>query len=93
LGATALLWGAIDPAKARLLIHAGADVNAKSNIGRTPLIVAATRYGSAETVRLLMGKGADPKTVDGTGSTALIEASRANDLETNSSPDPREARP
>ena len=82
LDATALLWGAVDLAKTRMLIDAGANVNAKSKIGRTPLIVAAGRSGSADTVRLLLSKGADGKIADATGSTALVEAAHANDLET-----------
>ena len=81
LDATALLWGAVDLAKVRLLIDAGADVNAKSKIGRTPLIVAAGCAGSADTVRLLLSKGADAQIADATGSTALVEAAHANDIE------------
>src|SRR6185437_2405504 len=39
--ATALLWGAGDPVKTKLLVAEGADVNAASKLGRTPLMVAA----------------------------------------------------
>ncbi len=41
--ATALLWAARDPEKARLLIERGADVNATSKEGQSPLISAASR--------------------------------------------------
>lgn len=81
LDATALIWSSMDHKKVQLLINAGTDVNVKSKIGRTPLIVAATRSGSAETLRLLLSKGADGKAVDALGTTALVEAAHANDLE------------
>ena len=58
------------PETARWLIEQGADVNARDNIGRTPLQWAA-EYGRAESVRLLMGAGADPTMQDSTGKTAL----------------------
>ena len=58
--ATALLWGARDPEKARLLIEHGANVNARSKQGRTPLMLASLRPGGSETVALMLQKGADP---------------------------------
>jgi ankyrin repeat protein len=82
LDATALIWGASDPAKVRLLVDAGAGVNARSKIGRTPLVIAAGSPGSTESVRLLLSKGADPKAADFQGTTALVGAARANDLDT-----------
>ena len=45
--------------KTRMLLDAGADVNAVSQLGRTPLIVAASANGTADVVRLLLAKGAD----------------------------------
>ncbi|HOD27950.1 MAG TPA: ankyrin repeat domain-containing protein [Syntrophales bacterium] len=44
--------------KIRALIDQGADVNARNKFGDTPLTIAA-RMGSNETVKLLLGKGAD----------------------------------
>ena len=82
LDTTALIWGALDTAKVRLLVDAGADVNARSKVGRTPLLVAASRPGSADAVRLLLAKGANPKIADVRGSTPLSEAARLNDLDT-----------
>jgi ankyrin repeat protein len=81
LGITPLIYGALDPAVAKILLAAGAEVNVQSKAGRTPLMVAASHPGGAETVRLLLSKGADPKAQDGYGATALTEAARANDLD------------
>ena len=81
LDTTALIWGALDPAKVRLLVEAGANVNVRSKLGRTPLMVAASRPGSGDAVRLLLSKGADSKAADVRGSTALVEAARVNDID------------
>jgi ankyrin repeat protein len=77
--ATALLWSARDPEKARLLIEHGADVNVQSKQGRTPLMVASLRRGGSDTVALLLAKGAKVNTQGGRGSTALIIASNAGE--------------
>src|SRR5215813_915894 len=82
MDATALLWAAADPEKARLLIERGADVTAASKQGRTPLMVAAARKGGAPIVELLLAKGADVHAKDRLGSTALTLAARTGDLET-----------
>jgi ankyrin repeat protein len=79
--ATALVWGANDPAKASLLIGKGADVNARTKAGRTPLMVASTCYNCLETIRLLIAKGADVNAKDANGVNALHEAAFANDDE------------
>ncbi len=44
----------------RLLVDKGADLNAASPNGSTPLMMAA-QYGSEDGVRLLLAAGADPK--------------------------------
>ncbi len=43
-----------------LLLEKGADVNAASPNGSTPLMMAA-QYGSEDSVKLLLAAGADPK--------------------------------
>jgi ankyrin repeat protein len=81
--ATALMWAAVDLDKTRLLLNHGADVNAVSNDLRTPLIVAATRYGNAPTVRLLLDRGANPNPnpkPDAMGSP-LVQAGTTGDPE------------
>jgi len=78
--ATALMWGAGNLAKVRLLVDKGANVNAKSKQGRTPLIIAASHNGAEAILRLLIAKRADPKMTDASGNTALIAAAQANDV-------------
>jgi ankyrin repeat protein len=68
-----------DLAKVRLLISKGADVNAGSKQGRTPLIVAASHDGASEVVKFLIEKGAHISAKDGAGSTPLVAATEAND--------------
>lgn len=59
-GATALMWAVDDLDKSRLLIRSGADVNALSDDGRTPLLIATTRPGSYDVVKLLLDHQANP---------------------------------
>ena len=79
--ATALMWGAADLAKVKLLIDKGSGVNATSKQGRTALIIAASHNGAEPIVRLLVAKGADPKTADNFKDTPLIAAAEANDAD------------
>ncbi|XP_020903271.1 transient receptor potential cation channel subfamily A member 1, partial [Exaiptasia diaphana] len=58
---------------AEILINNGADVNARTNENRTPLMFAAKR-GGVDTVRLLLEKGADPTLKDIDGRTAVYDA-------------------
>src|ERR1700678_2593485 len=81
-GATALIWAATDLAKVRLLIDHGANVNLATKRRRTALLVAAMSDPSAEIVKLLIEKGADPKAVDFLKTTSLRAATLGNDTET-----------
>jgi ankyrin repeat protein len=81
-GATALMWAATDLAKIRLLLDRGADVNAVSNTGRSVLLLAAMSDQSAQIVRLLLARHADPKVVDADKVTTLVAATIGNDIDT-----------
>lgn len=78
--ATALIWAKGDPEKSRLLIAHGADVNVRTQQGRTPLIAAASYDGGPELVRLLLAKGAAAR-APGSGDAALLVASKNGDVE------------
>ena len=72
VGATALMWAVPDIEKARLLIARGADVNARSsNLGRTPLLIAAGYPRTVDLLKLLLAHGAELDTKDAAGITAL----------------------
>ena len=73
--ATALMWGAGDPAKVRLLVERGAEVSVRSKQGRTPLSLAATHSGNVGAVRLLLEQGA---AADG---VALLAAAASDDMD------------
>jgi ankyrin repeat protein len=83
-GATALIWAAVDLEKTRVLLAHGAEVNAKSDDARTPLMIASGRPGAAPIVKLLLAHGAkvNPTSNPGAESSPLLEASLAGDAET-----------
>jgi ankyrin repeat protein len=82
-GATALMWAALDFEKTKVLLAHGADVNAKSDDSRTPLMIAASRPGGAPVVKLLLDHGANPNPTakPSAESSPLLEASIAGDGE------------
>ena len=79
--ATALMWAASDLEKTRLLLGHGADVNARSDDLRTPLMIAARRPGGVAVVKLLLDRGANPNPNAHpiTESSPLTEAASAGD--------------
>jgi ankyrin repeat protein len=79
-GMTALHYGVRDLGKVRLLLERGANPDAKTRQGQTPLLLAASTAGSLEIVRALVAKGADPKTAGPAGRNGLTLAAGANDL-------------
>jgi uncharacterized protein len=85
-GLTALHLSAGDIRKASMLVQHGADVNARSLMGRTPLIVASATHGASDVVRLLLEKGGDIQVADTSGITPLISAAAANDTTTAREP-------
>ena len=80
---TAAYNGCVDVA--RVLIAAGADVNAKVRSGplpgQTALISGSFDGGNADTVKVLIAAGADLNAQDAQGSTALATAARYGKLE------------
>ena len=77
--ASALSWcaqtGRTDSAIA--LLNKGADPNARTVAGRTPLMDAA-EFGQTDMIELLLSRDADPNLVDDTGNSALLLAVRRN---------------
>jgi ankyrin repeat protein len=55
------------------LLSEGADVNARSSAGETPLMLAAAR-GRLDVIGLLIDRGADVNAVTDAGNTALMLA-------------------
>ena len=80
-GATALLYAASFADKAKLIVAAGADVNARSKLGNTPPILAARKAGNSFTVKLLIQRGADVNVANMYGATALMAAAAADDMD------------
>jgi ankyrin repeat protein len=58
---TAVMYAATNPAKARMLLEAGADVKVRGKGGATPMSVAVTAFGSTPVLKLLVSKGAEPE--------------------------------
>jgi ankyrin repeat protein len=79
-GLTALAWAVHSYESAKVLIDAGADVNAKSNIGGTPLLTAAAYPGNAPLLRLMLERGAElqPSVL---GATPLVLAALTGDAD------------
>jgi ankyrin repeat protein len=81
VNASALIWAAVDLEKTRLLLDHGADVNARSDDLRTPLMTASRRPGNSATVKLLLDRGANPNpnAHPATESSPLADAATAGD--------------
>jgi len=81
-GATPLMWAVPDIAKVKLLVASGADVNAVSkNLGRTPLLIAASFPGSVAVLQLLVDHGANIHAKDRRGMHALGRAALSADVD------------
>ena len=78
-GATALMWAVPDAGKMQLLLDAGADVNARSDDRRSPLVITSGIVGAAPALRLLLDYGADPSVWRATDPSPLREAARVDD--------------
>ena len=82
VGATALMWGATDADKVRLLLARGANAKVVSQRGRTALFLAARSDRSAGIVKLLIAAGGDVRAADAAKMTVLHSAAWGNDTET-----------
>ena len=82
-GATALMWAAGSLEKTRLLVQHGADVNAVSDDGRTPLAIASMQAGNRAVVQLLLEHDAkvNLRRAQGGEAQPLREAATAADPE------------
>lgn len=79
-GATPLMRAARDFRKVRLLLKVGAEVDVRSQDGRTALHVAARQPGTGTALETLLGAGANVNARDSRGVTPLMEAALAGDL-------------
>ena len=79
--ATALMWAATEMDKTKVLLRHSADVNARSNDMRTPLMIAARKPGNSAVVKLLLDNGANPNPNPhpSAESSPLLDAATAGD--------------
>ena len=82
-GMTGLHWAALNgsPEIARMLIGAGADLEAATRIGAHTALHVAGREGSGEIVAILAEAGADVEAVTETGATPLHFAAASGDVQ------------
>ena len=70
-----------DPAVCQVLIDAGADIETKDDMGRSPLHWSC-RSGALDVVKMLVEAGAGVRGIDSKGSTCLIFAASSGHTET-----------
>ena len=75
---TALHYAAWNVARTNLLLSRGADPNALSKLGRTPLLVAASSPTGAPVIPIFLEKGANPMLRDALGFNLLQPAAIGN---------------
>lgn len=80
-GMTALMWAVGNLDKTRLLIDKGAKVDVRTELGRTPLLIASTYAGNVDVVRLLLQQGAKVADIDQFGETPLTSAAKRGDAQ------------
>lgn len=80
LGRTAIVEAAVMSCYdvIKILIEAGANVNAESEFGNTPLMLLTTKSNATEIIKLLIDVGADVNHINTINKTALICAVKVN---------------
>src|SRR5205807_2422715 len=78
-GATALMWALPHTDRMQPLIAAGANVNARSQEGRTALLIASGIVGAESAVRLLIDNGGTVTAAQSGDLAPLREAARVDD--------------
>jgi ankyrin repeat protein len=82
-GVTALIRGATNHEKIRLLVDAGAKVRVRTaELGNTPLILAARRAGNSRSVKLLIDHGASATERNRAGVSPIMSGAASGDPET-----------
>src|SRR6516164_4570346 len=81
-GATPLIRAATDYEKTRLLVAAGANIQVRTALGSTPLLLAARRAGNSRTVKLLLQRGANATERNEAGVGPVLSAAASGDVET-----------
>jgi ankyrin repeat protein len=80
---TPLIRAATSYEKARLLVAAGAKVRVRTtDLGNTPLLLAARRAGNSRTVQMLLECGADATERNDAGVGPVLAATAGGDIET-----------
>jgi ankyrin repeat protein len=81
-GASALMWAVDDLEKTRILLDHGAEIEARSDDGRTPFQIALSLSGNSEVVKLLLERSEKPflKSAGAAGSRLVNYAISAGDL-------------
>jgi ankyrin repeat protein len=83
VGATALIRAATNYEKSRRLVNAGAKIRVRTtDLGNTPLILAARRAGNSRTVQLLLERGANATEHNNNGISPIMSGAASGDLET-----------
>ena len=80
VGATALMWALEDAEKVRVLLDAGANAEARSGDGQSPLLMALELACGADVMKLLLDHGA--KDTPDQGTDPLVVSARNSDPET-----------
>lgn len=82
-GKTALAYAAANGNEYMIncILQAGADINARDNLNKTPLMYAVSKAGNIKIVELLLEAGANPSVIDTQHNSVLMYAVLYGDLD------------